>query len=108
MSWVEEIVAKLKEKGYWGDATDPCSGMPVKSRSGPTTFDDVSAHSTILRYAVNTVGGASGIPCKVVSLLYLFPLYSFLYLLPLSSFLYLLSSIFFPLSSVLYLLSSIF
>lgn len=67
MRWANEIIQKIKAKGYWADAADPCSGMPVYSRSGPATFDDVSAHNRLLRYNVHTVGGASGIPCKVVS-----------------------------------------
>jgi hypothetical protein len=67
MTWANEIIQKIKEKGYWADAADPCSGMPVHSSRGPTTFDDVSAHNRLLGYHISTVGGASGIPCKVVS-----------------------------------------
>eukprot|EP00026_Physarum_polycephalum_P019664 Phypoly_transcript_21784.p1 GENE.Phypoly_transcript_21784~~Phypoly_transcript_21784.p1 ORF type:complete len:149 (+),score=6.28 Phypoly_transcript_21784:156-602(+) len=65
--WANEIIQRIKAKGFWADATDPCSGMPMHSSRGPATFDDVSAHSRLLLYDVHTVGGASGIPCKVIS-----------------------------------------
>ena len=72
MTWANNIIHQLKEKGYWADVADPCSGMAMHSARGPTTFDDVSAHTRLLHYNVHTVGGASGIPCKVVSFLILY------------------------------------
>jgi len=66
-AWADKVIARLAADGYWADTTDPCSGMPTNSRRGSAVFDDVAVHERLLHYATHTVGGASGIPCKVIS-----------------------------------------
>lgn len=32
VGWGKEICQKLRDRGYWADLTDPCSGYPVNMK----------------------------------------------------------------------------
>eukprot|EP00127_Corallochytrium_limacisporum_P000496 Clim_evm25s14 gene=Clim_evmTU25s14 len=59
--WADLAIEEFKAMGYWGDLTDPCSGMPVYSQSN-SYYPDVNGAELLLRYTTFSTGC-----CKVLS-----------------------------------------
>ncbi|RIA92502.1 hypothetical protein C1645_765004 [Glomus cerebriforme] len=56
VGWGKEICQKLKDRGYWADLTDPCSGYPFFSERGPSTYPDVQGAIELLKYDIHNAG----------------------------------------------------
>lgn len=55
--WAEGIARIGQSRGFWVDYTDPASGLPVKSRPGPSIWSDVEHLSRLLRYPTKDLNG---------------------------------------------------
>ncbi|KAJ1918726.1 hypothetical protein H4219_002448 [Mycoemilia scoparia] len=60
--WAALFVKHLKDRGFWGDATDPASGLPLFTTCGPSLYPDVEGAEMLLRYNTINIGC-----CGVVS-----------------------------------------
>ncbi|CAI2167624.1 4209_t:CDS:2 [Funneliformis geosporum] len=56
VEWGKEICHKLRNRGYWADLTDPCSGYPVFSEPGPAIYPDVQGAVELLKYDLHNAG----------------------------------------------------
>lgn len=60
--WATAVCKQLREKGYWADLTDPCSGLPVLSERGGSFYPDVIGGQMLLNYDMIDTGC-----CKLLS-----------------------------------------
>ncbi|CAB4422460.1 unnamed protein product [Rhizophagus irregularis] len=56
VGWGKEICQKLRDRGYWADLTDPCSGYPIFSERGPSIYPDVQGAVELLKYDLHNAG----------------------------------------------------
>ncbi|CAG8463405.1 9171_t:CDS:2 [Acaulospora morrowiae] len=56
VEWGKLICQKLRDRGYWADLTDPCSGYPIFSNRGPSIYPDVQGAEHLLKYSIQNVG----------------------------------------------------
>ncbi|PKK76813.1 hypothetical protein RhiirC2_733357 [Rhizophagus irregularis] len=56
VGWGKEISQKLRDRGYWADLTDPCSGYPIFSERGPSIYPDVQGAVELLKYDLHNAG----------------------------------------------------
>eukprot|EP00240_Pyramimonas_obovata_P007094 CAMPEP_0118921606 /NCGR_PEP_ID=MMETSP1169-20130426/829_1 /TAXON_ID=36882 /ORGANISM="Pyramimonas obovata, Strain CCMP722" /LENGTH=157 /DNA_ID=CAMNT_0006862357 /DNA_START=194 /DNA_END=667 /DNA_ORIENTATION=+ len=60
-NWAKAVCEKLDKKGFWSDYTDPCSGLPMRTRESQTVYGEVDALTTLLGYQTANAGC-----CKVI------------------------------------------
>ncbi|CAG8478206.1 13478_t:CDS:2 [Acaulospora colombiana] len=56
VGWGKSICQGLRDRGYWADLTDPCSGYPIFSDRGPSIYPDVQGAESLLKYPTQNVG----------------------------------------------------
>ncbi|KAI9350321.1 hypothetical protein BDR26DRAFT_852196 [Obelidium mucronatum] len=61
-TWGRFVITRIRDKGYWADMTDPCSGYPVYTPRGTSLYPDVDGASLLLKYSTHLVGC-----CRIIS-----------------------------------------
>lgn len=58
----EEVCSKIKAQGYWADYIDPCSGLPMLTKSCNKVYSEVDGMECLLNYRAYNAGF-----CKVLT-----------------------------------------
>lgn len=62
MEFGEELCARICAQGYWADYIDPCSGLPMLTRSCNKVYSEVDGMECLLNYRAYQAAG-----CKVLT-----------------------------------------
>ena len=62
MEFGEELCGKIRETGYWADYIDPCSGLPMLTKSCNKVYSEVDGMEVLLNYKAYNAGF-----CKVLT-----------------------------------------
>lgn len=58
----EDLASKLRDRGYWADFIDPCSGLPMLSTSRNKVYSEVDGMECLLNYKSYNAGF-----CKILT-----------------------------------------
>lgn len=56
VAWATAVHDVLHSRGWWCDAIDPCSGVPLLGAAGERTWSEVGAAAALLGYATSPHG----------------------------------------------------
>lgn len=58
----EDLASKLRDRGYWADYIDPCSGLPMLSTNRNKVYSEVDGMECLLNYKSYNAGF-----CKILT-----------------------------------------
>jgi hypothetical protein len=56
-AWADAVGARLRARGFWADAVDPCSGLARATPHSHVPYPEVDAFETLLRWRTSDAGG---------------------------------------------------
>jgi len=56
-AWADAVSARLRARGFWADAVDPCSGLARATPHSHAPYPEVDAFETLLRWRTSDAGG---------------------------------------------------